>query len=215
MRILQLATIGDDNDPIKIGIREFPVSKLILIHDPNDKDKAVALKAELEVLKLEVELRDLKNNAMMDMMEIVARILTEEELKFDDIYFNVTGGTKIMSCAAISASFVNGIKAFHVADGKPMQLPVLRFRLQELISESKFALLRALQKAGGSVESLNDLSKHAKVEKSLLSYHIRGGRDSKGLEELGFVEIDRGSQGRLVISLTPMGRLILVGRHDN
>ncbi|MFQ6012353.1 MAG: hypothetical protein ACE5LS_01740, partial [Thermoplasmata archaeon] len=55
------------------------------------------------------------------------------------------------------------------------------------------------------------LSEASGVEKSLLSYHLRGGRESKGLEELGLVEIDRGTQGRLLIRLSEMGRLLLIG----
>ncbi len=64
------------------------------------------------------------------------------------------------------------------------------------------------------MESLNEFSQATGLEKSLLSYHLRGGRDSKGLEELGLVEIDRATQGRLLIRLTEMGRLLLIGKED-
>jgi hypothetical protein len=50
------------------------------------------------------------------------------------------------------------------------------------------------------------------VEKSLLSYHIRGGREPKGLEELGLVRVERRECGKVSIHLTELGRLVLVGR---
>jgi hypothetical protein len=80
-----------------------------------------------------------------------------------------------------------------------------------MISESKMNILRALSRAGGEVDSLNTLSEMSGVEKSLLSYHIRGGRDAKGLEELSLVSIERAKQGRLMVKLTEMGRLMLLG----
>ena len=73
-------------------------------------------------------------------------------------------------------------------------------------------ILFHLERLGGKVESLNSLAEASGVEKSLLSYHVRGGRESKGLEELGLLNIDRAQQGRLTISLTELGALMLAGR---
>jgi hypothetical protein len=111
----------------------------------------------------------------------------------------------------MSAAFIHGLRAVAVQDGETIQLPVLKFAYHEMISQSKMNILRALERAGGAVESLNDLSEMSGVEKSLLSYHIRGGRDAKGLEELSLVAIERAKQGRLMVRLTEMGRLILLG----
>ncbi|MBI4415765.1 MAG: hypothetical protein HY557_02125 [Euryarchaeota archaeon] len=135
-------------------------------------------------------------------------------MRYDDVLINVSSGRKLMTCGAISAAFVNGIKAYYVEGDRAHMLPVLKFSYAEIVSESKIAILKALDRLGGSVDSLNNLSEASGIEKSLLSYHIRGGRDSKGLEELGLVGIDRARQGRLVISLTQMGRLLLIGQPD-
>jgi DNA-binding MarR family transcriptional regulator len=114
----------------------------------------------------------------------------------------------------MSGAFIHGLRAFAVQKDGPIQLPVLKFAYREMISESKMNILRALERAGGGVESLNDLSEMSGVEKSLLSYHIRGGRDAKGLEELNLVSIERAKQGRLMVTLTEMGKLILLGGGD-
>ncbi len=211
MKILQVATLGDEEDPIYVGIREYPVSKLVLIHEPEKKFRASEVAQKLEELRIPVERKEVQNPAR-DMYEVIAEIVKKEGQRYDDIFINVSSGRKLMTCSAISAAFVNGLKAFHVEGDSPMMLPVLKFSYSEVISPSKFNILQALRDLGGVADSLNRLSEVSGVEKSLLSYHLRGGRESKGLEELGLVEIDRGTQGRLLIKLSEMGRLILIGQ---
>ena len=213
MNVLQIATVGEDVEPILVGIREYPVTKLVLIYPPEHKQIVDDLQGKLAFLKIQVDRKPIEGDMiLMDLLSVVADIVNEEGVKFDDIYINVASGSKLMSCAALSAAFVNGVKAISVMDNMPVQLPVLKFSYSELISESKIKILMEIDKAGGGVKSLNQLSEISGIEKSLLSYHIRGGRDSKGLEELGLLDIDRATQGRLTIGLTALGKLMLVGR---
>jgi hypothetical protein len=211
LRVLQIATVGDEEDEIFVGVREYPVSKIILIHEPEERMRAAEILHKLSVLKVDGERKEIRNPAK-DMYEVIAEILEKERRRYDDVLINVSSGRKLLTCSAISAAFVNGLKAFHVEGEETMMLPVLKFSYSEIVSDSKLNILAAIDKIGGEVASLNELSERSGIEKSLLSYHIRGGRDSKGLEELGLVEIDRATQGRLIIRLTPMGRLLLIGR---
>lgn len=214
MGILQIASVGPDIDPIMVGVREFPVSKLILLTDEAHLPKAREVQRLLAPLKVDLEVRQVEGDPIMGVLRLVTGLVTDERMKYDDVYINVGSGSPMLSCACLSAAFVNGVKAFGVAENKPFPLPVLKFSYQELISDSKLAILRALTKTEGGVDSLHDLSELSGVEKSLLSYHIRGGRESKGLEELGLVEIEKGPQGRLRIHLTPMGRMLLYSRGE-
>jgi hypothetical protein len=70
-------------------------------------------------------------------------------------------------------------------------------------------ILQALVKAGGKTESLEALGKIANFGKPLLSYHIRGSDEARGLESLGLVEVRHLKQGRLEVKLTDMGRMLL------
>ncbi|MEE8232003.1 MAG: DUF6293 family protein [Thermoplasmata archaeon] len=210
MKILQIATLGEEEAPIFAGIREYPVSKLILIHEPEARFHAAEISRKLRELRIPVEREEIQNPAR-EMYEVVARIIREERDQYDDIFINVSSGRKLMTCSAISAAFVNGVKAFHVEEDVPMMLPILKFSYSEVISPSKIRVLQSLADLGGEAGSLSALSEASGVEKSLLSYHLRGGREAKGLEELGLVEIDRGTQGRLLIHLSEMGRLLLIG----
>lgn len=210
-RILQIAAVSDDLDPIMVGVREYPVAKLVLLHTKKYERVAMDAAKKLGVLKLPVQLVQLGDKVLLDTMRTVTRIVKEERDRFDEVMVNASSGDKMQACATLSAAFVNGVRAIGVENNACFALPVLKFGYSELISEPKLNVLRVLDKRGGQVDSLNELAEDGGVDKSLLSYHIRGGRDSKGLEQLGLVEVDRAHQGRLVIKLTPMGKLMLLG----
>ncbi len=209
--ILQIATVGDDTDAIMVGVREYPVSRLVLIHTPEYKRKAEDVKRGLALLKLDTDVVQVDGDVMLGVLRVVGSAIIDLHGKYEDVYINVASGTRMTGCAATAAAFVNGVKAFGVMDGKPFFLPVLKFSYRELVSEAKIAILRAIEKHGDRLDSLQTLSDLTGLDKSLLSYHIRGGRESKGLEDLQLVEIDRGSRGRLGIKLTPMGSMLLAG----
>ncbi len=211
---LQIATLGSDSDPVLVGIRALPVHKLYLIHLESDKEIAQKLRTDLSsVLKVEVEIHSIPNNDILThVLEGVAGILSKEKENFDDIIFNVSSGEKLLGCAALSAAFVNGLKAFAVVNGEPLLLPVLKFSYNRLVSQTKLDILKALQKKGGEVESLEELRELTGYGKPLLSYHIQGAEDSQGLVDLGLVEVRRGDRGKSVVQATTLGRLLTLGR---
>jgi hypothetical protein len=126
---------------------------------------------------------------------------------------NVSCGDKLIGCAALSASFINGIKAFGMdKSGEPLLMPILKLSYSEIISESKIRILKAIDDAaGGFVESLEQLETISGFGKPLLSYHIQGARDSKGLAGLGLLEIEKGERGKLSARLTTLGKLLVIG----
>lgn len=60
------------------------------------------------------------------------------------------------------------------------------------------------------MERLEELSKVSAYGKPLLSYHVNGGEDSKGLMELGLVESERGVGGRTKLRITTLGKMLLL-----
>lgn len=212
MRVLQIATVGDDIEPVLLGIREMPVSKLILLTLDSSAEPVKDLRARLLGVNMPVDVEEILGDTLLGVMRRVGEIAREEGLAFDDVYLNVSSGSKMLTCAGISAAFVNGIKAIATNEHGIFHLPVLKFSYSELVSEAKFRILNALREMGGEAESLDALRSYLGVEKSLISYHIRGGRESKGLESLGLVSVDRARYGKLRIRLTDLGRVILSGR---
>ncbi len=212
MRVLQVATVGENPDAIFVGIRTFPAAKLILLHTPEFAATARDVARRTAGIKLLTELRQIDREPVISCLEVVSEILRKERTGYGEVIINTGGGPRMMTCSLLAAAFVNGVRAIDVMGDQPVTLPVLKFSYTELVTEAKLRILAALAEFGGETSSLGELAQQSGVEKSLLSYHIRGGRQAVGLESLGLVEIDRGIRGRLAIRITPAGRLMLIAQ---
>jgi hypothetical protein len=209
-KTLQIATVGTDSESVMIGMRNAPTHKLALICLKENEKEVRDLAREIEQkMKLGVSVYSVQENVIEAVMQTVAEIVKENRSQFNDIVVNVAGGEKVLTCAAVSAAFVNGIKAFHLRDEMAVMLPVLKFSYSKLLSNTKISILRLLEDAGGQIDSLEALANNSIYSKSLLSYHIRGSLESKGLDELGLVETSKMKRGRIQVTLTTQGRIVL------
>ncbi len=59
------------------------------------------------------------------------------------------------------------------------------------------------------MESLEKLSEVSDYGKPFPNYHIQGARESKGLADLGLVEVSRVERGKLTVKLTTLGKLLI------
>ena len=117
----------------------------------------------------------------------------------------------MIGCAAITAAFVNGIVAFAtMPDGSPVLMPVMKLSYSEIISEPKIKILAAIKKLGGTIDNLTEISKITDFGKPLLSYHIQGSPEAKGLVQLGLVDSERLDRGKNRISLNTLGRMLIL-----
>lgn len=214
VRVLQISTVGENPDAVFVGIRTFPTTKLILLHTTEFAAAARDVARRTAGIKLPTELRQMGPQMLMDCLRVVSTIATEERGHYDEIVVNTGAGPRMMTCSLLAAAFVNGLRAIDVVGDQPIALPVLKFSYTELITEAKLRILRNLASLGGEAKSLEELGKASGLEKSLLSYHIRGGRESRGLESLGLVEVGRGLQGRLAIRISPSGRTMLMAQPE-
>jgi len=143
------------------------------------------------------------------MLEVVAQVVRNESGTFQDFIINVGPAIKSLTCAGVTTAFIHGIRAFDVVGGQPVILPIMNFSYAKVITEPKLEILRVIEKSGGEIESLEKLSLISALGKPLLSYHIRGSPEGRGLEDLGLVEVERGKRGRLRVKLTALGRTLL------
>jgi hypothetical protein len=211
MRALQIASVGETPDAIFVGVREFPVSRLILLFTPEFHAPAQEVARRAAAIKLDVVLRPLENEPLLGCLKVVSEIVRDEGANFEEIIVNTGGGPRMMTCSLLAAAFVNGVRAIDVVGDCLVALPVLKFSYFEVVGATKLKVLRTLETMSGEASSLDDLAAKTGLQKSLLSYHIRGGRRGKGLAELSLVVITRRTRGRLDIRLTPTGRLLLIG----
>ena len=203
-----IAPVGGESDTIFLGIKEFPTERVILIAEPDFLREAENIKTDLERFKIPTRVERLKGPVWEELFRIVHEITSG--INEQNVIINVASGRGLMNCAATSAAFVNGIKAFGMNDeGEIMVLPVLKFNYYKLLSERKMKLLMLLGK-DDCCSSLEQLSQMAKMSLSLVSYHINGNLKSEGMKQLGLVST-KDVGGRIHVELTTLGKLLLKG----
>jgi len=212
-KTLQIATVGEDSDGVLAGVRNAPANKLVLLCYDRDKDVAKKLATTInETLKAEVEVYDKirPEHSYKDIMQVFSEIVEKNRENFDDFLLNVSAGDKMICIAAAVTSFILGFKAFFCKGDECVMLPPMKLSYTEMVSEVKLNILRALDKAGGEVDSLDELSKLTNYGKPLLSYHIHGSEDARGLIDLGLAQATRHARGKTKVTLTTLGKMLLV-----
>src|ERR671915_2661017 len=214
LKTLQIAAFGSEGqDGIALGIRSFPVNKLVIICFDSDKNKAEEFSKKIRgVLGLPVTINLVtKENVIRDTMERVNEILNLNAKDFQQVLLNISSGDKLLGCAALSSAFINGIKAFGMDSTHtvPLIMPILKLSYNEIISEAKIKILKSIDSAGGIIGSLDELEELSGFGKPLLSYHVQGGKDSKGLAGLGLIEVEKGERGKISATLTTLGKLLV------
>lgn len=202
--------MGADEDAGEVlytGLRDFPADKVILVNYPAGSKKAVKIKADLEKVKIPVQMEEMADSALETVFQTIFKIANNERGK--KIVLNIDTDYKT-SCIALSAAFVNGVQAIGVNDENHLvAYPIMKFSYYSALSEKKMELLRKIE-ANKGVESLDQLSGLSGMSLPLVTYHVRGSKSTPGLEELGLVEAER-KGGRIEVKLTSLGRLVLNG----
>ena len=212
-KTLQIATIGEDSGGVLSGVRNAPANKLVLICYEREKEAARRLSTSItDTLKTEVEVYDTirPEHCYKDIMQVFSQIVEKNKPNFDDFLLNVSSGDKMICIAAAVTSFILGFKAFFCKGDQCVMLPPMKLSYTEMVSEVKLNILRALDKVGGEVDSLDELSKLTDYGKPLLSYHIHGSEDARGLIDLGLAEAARHARGKTKVTLTTLGKMLLV-----
>lgn len=212
-KTVQIATVGDDPEGVLAGVRNAPANKLVLICYNRDKQTAERLSMSIaRTIKTETEVYDniRPEHLYKDLMETFSQIIEKNRAEYEDFVLNVSSGDKRICIASAVTSFILGFKAFFCKGDECVMLPPIKLSYTEMVSDVKMEILRALDKAGGEVESLDELGKLTSYGKPLLSYHIHGSEDARGLIDLGLAESIRSSRGRTRVKLTTLGKMLLV-----
>ncbi len=210
MKHIVIAPLGDYMDDLFVGLKEFPTERIILVSDQSRKEQAEKTKRDLEKFKIPVQIKLLKEEGHIweKTFEAIAEIKKEE--KNNPLLINVSTGDRDTRCAATSAAFVNGIRAFAVEGNEAMLLPILKFSYYKILTNKKINIIKTIYENTNCCASLEELSKITSMSLPLISYHINGTLKSEGLKELGLVETME-KNGKVSVSLSMMGRLLIKG----
>lgn len=211
MAFIHIAVVGDEAEPILAAVRELGAERVILVGGSRDDPAVEEVLQVLGPMGIDTEVQPLQGDPLLGHIQAFEAIVHEHAERREDLLVNLSAAGKDTACAALSGAFVAGLKAIDRPGEEFVFLPILRFSYDEIVTDAKLEILRALDDLGGEVSKLRELADHAGIQDSLASYHVRGGEDGKGLVELGLVDVERGRRGALTIRLASMGELIARG----
>lgn len=204
-----VAPLGEDLESIYTAVREFPTERIYLLSTGKHREKLSELKAVADKLKIGVQVIDIKGGLLEGMFKVFAQM--KSAVDQDSLLVNVSSGDNLENCAALSASYVNGLKAMAVMEDKLVMLPVLKFSYYRLLPERKLAILKFLKDQPDCCSSLEDLAARTKMSLPLVSYHVNGNAKAEGLITMGLAETHVGPRGKTQVMLSELGRLIAEG----
>jgi DNA-binding MarR family transcriptional regulator len=204
-----IVPLGGDSTGVFIALREFQVERVYLLYLEGNLIQKEQLQQELDKFKVPVTAEILNGPLLESMFKTFAKIKALEG--GERVLVLTSSADKMGACAALSASFVNGLKAFAVENEKIMMFPVLKFSYYRLLSNKKLSIMRYLRTQPDCCASLEDLARRTKMSLALVSYHINGSAKTEGLVSEGLVDIMEGSHGRNQVILTELGKLLVDG----
>ena len=107
-----IAPVGDNLKALFVGIKEFPTEMVHLICPPKNRSDAEKLKKQLETFTIKSKIIEIDGNMMEEMFKTFGNLCSLYDN--DNLIVNVATGDRMSTCAALSAAFANGLKAFGV-----------------------------------------------------------------------------------------------------
>ncbi|HIH37570.1 winged helix-turn-helix transcriptional regulator [Candidatus Woesearchaeota archaeon] len=206
MGYIVIAPVGDNPKALFVGMKEFATEKVYLLTPPTQRRTAEELKRKLAEFTVPSEIKELHGGLLDEMFRLFGEISRGHDP--DRIIVNVATGDKMSTCAALSAAFAHGLRAFGVENDMCILMPIMKLSYYNELSDNKMNILKLLNSK--EYISLTDLSRKLKMSISLLSYHINGTLKYKGLKEYRLVEVKEEGKSVLV-RLSQLGGLLLKG----
>ncbi|MGI0149605.1 MAG: DUF6293 family protein [Thermoplasmata archaeon] len=180
-----IATMGFDERHILPSLRLLPYDRLILVAG-RDTFRSEGFR---RLRSLEPDLQFVRVNAF-HFADCLESIQESVRLAVQDgpVRISATGGTKILTMAAVLAAFQEGVEAWY-CDPVPVRLPVLRgVRLAAAFSPAEGSVIRLLRRASPLESLIPTLTRlgfarrtvlgavHSLAAKGLLDLSTRDGR---------------------------------------
>lgn len=104
----------------------------------------------------------------------IRRKIRETKAQGKEVVFNITGGTKVVACAALLACILESVPTVyeHELTRKEIDLPLLSLRYDEVLSERQRQILRFILQRGGMCVA-KELVAHTGRRKTTISHHVK------------------------------------------
>jgi len=206
MGYILIAPVGKNSKALFVGMKEFPTEKVILLATKENLKEAKKLSKKLEEFTIKTDIKELQGNILEATFQTFANLCSIYDM--ENLIVNVATGNHSATCAALSAAYANGLKAFDVMGDMTILMPILKLSYYHELSENKMEILQTLNEK--EFEPINKVAERLKISISLLSYHINGNDRYKGLKDHRLIETKMVGKS-LYVKLSSMGRMLLKG----
>lgn len=213
MNNLLIAIVGEDNDVfeiIEMGLEYYFPQQVILLYKENRSNKLDKVMKRLNKAGImDIVIKQITKNPTLEEVFIEIKQISKN-YSDKNIVINVDTDY-YTSCISLSSAFVSGIQAIGILKDKIISYPIMKFSYYNAINDKKMEILKHLDSE--EFDSMEKLAKKSNMSLPLIAYHVRGNRDSKGLEEMKLVETNK-IENSVNIKLTDLGKLLVKGHID-
>lgn len=204
MKYVVIAPIASDLPKVMNALSQYEMKEAILVYHKNHKLLAENTSKELEKKGIPSTLKEIRGDYWEDAFQIVSE--TKKLVGENNMIVNLGTSGSTCKCIMMTAAFVNGLKAVDITStGDKFMFPMMKLSYYKILSGKKMELLKLLY-GTNCCDSMEELSKRAKMSMPLISYHVNGNLKSQGLVEMGLIETHQ-INGKTKISLSILGRL--------
>jgi len=150
------------------------VTKLVFYHDHAAKSREAA-----EQVRAFCRERGLAAKAIaLDAFDIIqcAKAMRADLRKegAENVVFNITGGTPVISAAATLACILEGVRAVYIDERsqKEVRLPLLSLRYEEILNEPQRRVLRFVSEKGAKGCDQAEIMRALKLSRGTVSHHV-------------------------------------------
>lgn len=151
------------------------VTKLVFFHDKDPRGKAAAKRVKdfCKERKLSAQSHEVNAFDIIECARQMRRALREHAR--EEIIFNLTGGTPVISSAATLVCILEGIRAvyIHEVTKEEVSLPLLMVRYDAILNDAQRRVLRHVAQSKGETCTQAEIVRALKLSPSTVSYHVK------------------------------------------
>lgn len=201
-------TLGFTPEKLVPTVTKHPsVTKLVFFHDKDPRGKAAAKRVKDFCKERGLSVESHEVNAF-DILECAGQMRQAlRPYPREEVIFNLTGGTPVISSAATLVCILEGVRAvyIHEVTKEEVSLPLLMVRYDTILNDAQRRVLRHVAKSKDRECTQAEIVKALKLSPSTVSYHVK----NLCAQQLLHAEPDEEDTRSLRIRILPSATLLL------
>ena len=206
---IHITPMGRNTGHIYTAMKEFKIDRLVLITGKEFLNNAREIESHLVPFDTITVITTIDPFQTTSYGKIVDFIISEYLRHLDDsIFVNITGGTNLMSSAALTAAQFIGASAYYVIkntdENTIINVPIIKISLRDTLTPKQQLIFKNIQEEitrSGKIKNISEFAEKYGSYKQKVLFHLAN------LEKMNIINIDR-SKREHSLTLTETGRLV-------